>query len=305
MIKIGVIGMNEGNAHPISWSAIINGYFNKVEISKLGYPIINTYLQENRDTLGIKNAVVSHIWTQDRSTSRSIAKATGIEHIVSNLNEMKKKVDGVLLLRDDAENHVLMAKPFIDADIPIFIDKPLAISSKEMSYFSNEASKGKFIMSCSSMRFSDECLKAKSELRTLGNLQLVTAVGKKDWLKYGVHLLEGLFYILDDIRPRVVKHIGSENKEIIQLEFENGIIAAFHLFSDITLTFQITLFGDNDWQFIEIKNSYLMFKKNIQCFIDSIQNGKPLLSFNKTENVIHTLIAAKKSFLQKGQLIHL
>jgi hypothetical protein len=35
MIKIGIIGMSPGNAHPTSWSAIINGTFNADEIVSL------------------------------------------------------------------------------------------------------------------------------------------------------------------------------------------------------------------------------------------------------------------------------
>ncbi|MFK5972233.1 MAG: hypothetical protein QM485_03035 [Flavobacteriaceae bacterium] len=53
-------------------------------------------------------------------------------------------------------------------------------------------------MPCSSMRYANECRIVKQELASLGSLELATAVGKKDWIKYGVHLLEALFSLLDD-----------------------------------------------------------------------------------------------------------
>jgi predicted dehydrogenase len=305
MIKIGIIGMSAGNAHPYSWSSIINERFDENEISKAGYPAVSTYLQANKDTLGINAAQVTCVWTQDREISASIAKSAGIENIMDNLEDMIGKVDAVILSRDDPENHVAMAKPFIDAGIPIFIDKPLAATSADLAYFSNEVAKGKLIMSCSYQRYSNECRTAKQELANFGKLELITAVGKKDWLKYGVHLLEGMFALVGDPKPVAVKHVGEDGKDIVHIEFENGLQATLHLFMDISPTFQISLFGQKGWRLIEIKNSYSQFRNTIIEFVRSVEEGKARLSFDKTENIIQTLIAAKESLEQGGKKIFL
>lgn len=305
MIKIGVIGMSAGNAHPYSWSAIINGCFDGEEIRRIGYPAVDTYLSVNKDTLGIQDAKVTYVWTQDLSISKSICKAVGVEHVAEKLEEMIGKVDAVILGRDDPENHKAMAKPFIDADIPIFIDKPIAGTTKDLDYFSEQNAKGKFIMSCSSVRYSNECRTAKQELGNLGKLELITAVGKKDWLKYGMHLLEGIFMIQDDPKPHRVKHIGEKGKDIVHIEFQNGCQCILNLFMDLTPGSQISLFGQNGWRLIEIKNSYSMFRDNIIEFIRSVNEGKPRLPFYKTENIIRTLIGANDSLQQGGKTIYL
>lgn len=297
--------MSPGNAHPYSWSAIINGRFDGNEISKVGYPAVTRYLEANRDTLGINGALVTHIWTQDRKISESIARTTGIEHIVNDLEEMSGQVDAVILSRDDPENHVAMSKPFIDAGIPIFIDKPIAITTEDLNYFSAQTAKGKLIMSCSSMRYANECRIVKQELASLGKLELATAVGKKDWSKYGIHLLEALFSLLDDPKPVSVKHIGKTNKDIVFIEFENGFEAVIHLFMDITSTFQVSLYGQDGWRLIDIKNSYSMFRDNIIEFVRSVQEGKSRLPFEKTENIIRTLIGANVSLKNGGRSIDL
>ena len=133
MIKIGIIGMSTGNAHPYSWSSIINGKFDSDEINNAGYPAVSAYLQANVDTLGINAAKVTHVWTQDKEISASIAKSSIIENVSGSLEDMVGSVDAVMLSRDDPENHVAMAKPFIDAGIPIFIDKPLASNSTDLT----------------------------------------------------------------------------------------------------------------------------------------------------------------------------
>jgi predicted dehydrogenase len=303
MIKLGIMGMSPGNAHPYSWSSIINGQFDGDEITKIGYPAVADYLEANKDTLGIHDVRVTHVWSQDKKISESIASSSGIDCVAEEMEDMIGQVDAILLSRDDPENHVAMAKPFIDAGVPVFIDKPIAATAKDLGYFSNEVAQGKFIMSCSSMRYANECRSAKTRLKSLGALELVTAVGKKDWTKYGVHMLEAIFSILDDPRPIRVTNIGKEKRAIVGVEFENGLQATLHLFMDIAGTFQVSLFGQSNWCLIDIKNSYSMFRDNIIEFIRSVQEGKPRLSFDKTENIIRTLIAAEESFRQGGKTI--
>jgi predicted dehydrogenase len=305
MMKIGMMGMSPNNAHPYSWSSIINGVFDGEEISRLGNTGVSAYLTANQDTLGINHSRVTHIWTQDRLISKSIAKSAGIPHTVDTAEEMIGKVDAVILARDDADNHVAMARPFIEAGIPIFIDKPLAASIKDLDWFRNHEAKGKFIMSCSSMRYSNECRTVKTELASLGQLELVTAVGKKDWLKYGVHMLEAMFAVLSDPKAVSVQHIGKKGSDIVYVVFENGLHATLHLFMNISLTFQLSFFGQSGWRMADIKNSYSMFRENIIEFVRSVEEGKSRLEFSKTENIINTLIGAETSLQNGGKIIYL
>ncbi|MBD2703537.1 Gfo/Idh/MocA family oxidoreductase [Spirosoma sp. BT702] len=305
MLKIGIIGMSPGNAHPYSWSAIINGVFDGDEIIRIGYPAVAEYLNANRDTVGIDTAKVTHVWAQEPAIASSIAKGAGIANTVEKLEDMIGEVDAIILARDDPEKHKEMAQPFIEAGIPIFIDKPLTYSTEDLDWFSAQSAAGKFIMSCSSMRYANECRIARQELKSFGKLELVTAVGKKDWKKYGIHLLEGIFGILGDPQPVSVRHIGEPDKEIVQLILEDGLVVMLHLFNDISGTFQISLFGQQGWKLIDIRNSYSMFRDNLIEFLRSVEEGKPRISFDKTVNLMRVLIAAQESQEQGGAVINL
>ena len=305
MLKLGVLGMSPGNGHPYSWSAIINGDYDETAMAACGYAGIPLYLGANRDTLGIDGARVTHVWTQAKEISEHIAAASLIDHVVNRPEEIIGQVDAVLLARDDPENHLAMAKPFIDAGVPIFIDKPLAACETDLAYFSEQQGKGKFIMSCSSMRYAAESRAVKSELATLGEIELATAVSKKDWIKYGVHMLEGLFALLDDPRALSVQHVGLAGKDVVVIHFATGITATIHLFYDIVPTFQLSLFGRSGWRLIEYKNWYAMFRENLLEFVRSVRQGAPRLAFAKTENIIRTLIAGQRSLELGGQLMEL
>jgi hypothetical protein len=87
------------------------------------------------------------------------------------------------------------------------------------------------------------------------------------------------------------------------VEFENGLMAIFHLYMDIAPTLQISVFGQKGWRLIELKNSYSMFRDNIIEFVRSVRDRESRLSFDKTENIIRTLIAANQSLQQSGRKI--
>jgi predicted dehydrogenase len=305
MIKIGVIGMSPGNAHPSSWSAIINGVFDGDKIADMGYPAVADYLRANQPTLGIPGAKVTHVLSQSREVSEMIASTAGIPHVAVDATDMLNSVDAVLLCRDDPENHVAMAKPFIDASIPVFIDKPLCDNQKDLDYFSMEIERKKLIMSCSSMRYSSECMTVKAAVGSLGMMELITGVCKKDWMKYGIHMLEGIVSVLDDPKPVSVRNTGTPDKNLVQVHYENDIRVMLHLFMDIAPTMQISFFGQEQWRMVEIKNSYSMFRDNIIEFIRSVKEATPRLDFNKTRQVIRVMIAAEDSLKAGGKIINL
>ena len=135
MIKLGIIGISEGNGHPYSFSAIINGY-NDEFMSKSGWDNIYNYLKE-RDRADFKNfdAKVTHVWTQDAKESIKISKASNIDNIVENYIDMIDEIDGVIIARDDYDSHLKIAKPFLEAGKYVFIDKPLSLCVDDLNYF--------------------------------------------------------------------------------------------------------------------------------------------------------------------------
>ena len=76
MVKnVGMIGVSEGNGHPYSFSAIINGY-DKAAMQQSGWSGIFDYLEKKPEgEFGIDGFKVSHVWTQSPEESKKIAAA--------------------------------------------------------------------------------------------------------------------------------------------------------------------------------------------------------------------------------------
>ena len=167
-LKLGMIGLSPGNGHPYSWGAIFNGY-DVNEMSSCPFPVIPQYLsQQSFPQDAIADATVSHIWTQDRDISNHVAKSAYIEAVVDDLEDMIEHVDGILLARDDSETHYEFAKPFLEAGLPIYIDKPLATTVAEAEkIYSLQQFEGQ-IFTCSALRYAPDFQWQENERDDLG-----------------------------------------------------------------------------------------------------------------------------------------
>ena len=138
---------------------------------------------------------------------------------------MVEAVDAVLIARDDPESHAALAQPFLDAGMPVLVDKPLAATESDLAFFADQARAGRLIMSCSSMRYAPEVRVLKEAAATLGPVRLVAAVGVKDWVSYGVHVLEAICTVLDDPRAHRVRLDSFGYGDVAEIEFDGGTIA--------------------------------------------------------------------------------
>ena len=305
MLKLGIIGMSEGNGHPYSWSAIINGSYDPVLMQDCGFPVIPAYLAGNSDTLGIDGAKVTRVWCKEGvELAQKVARASHIEAAVEKMEDMIGQVDAVLIARDDPENHVVMAKPFIEAGVPVFIDKPLAFSREDLNYFTSQVQAGKFIMSSSALRYSAGVQANREKIKNLGQIRLCVATGPKYLRTYAIHYLEGMFSLLGDPQALRVQHIGTDGRNTIRVELANGAEAFVHVIKDITAG-ELNVYGTAGHVSVDHGGSYTCFRAQLVEFVRSLQAGKPRTDFKITHNLINTLVGARESMNAGGKIIEL
>lgn len=86
-----MIGMIDGNGHPWSWSAIINGY-DREKLAACPYPVIPQYLNARPDgTVRIPEAFFTHLWTDRWEEASAVASATLISHVVKHPEDVSCK----------------------------------------------------------------------------------------------------------------------------------------------------------------------------------------------------------------------
>ena len=273
-LKLGVIGLSEGNGHPYSWSAICNGY-SPVHMSACEFSVIPQYLAEQSwPDARIPGVEVTHIWTQDEKLSHQVAKASLISQVVDEPEAMLGQIDALLLARDDAENHLAFARSFLRAGVPVYIDKPIALSVNDMDeLYQLEQYEGQ-IFTCSALRYAKELMLSESDRERIGPIRRLQATTPKSWEKYAVHIIEPSLQIIDvaaDIASTCSRAVA-EGGRSVSVSFGNGITADFAAFgTGVSAPLSIRVFGEKDWIELASVNTFLAFKTALSEFVEGIR----------------------------------
>ena len=284
-LRLGVVGLSEGNGHPYSWSAIFNGCDMKY-MRDCGFPVIPEYLSKQTfpDDC-IPDAHVTHIWTQDHAISEHVAKASLIPNVADRMEDMIGQVDAVLLARDDPENHYAMAKPFIEAGLPIYIDKPLARNVREAEeIYALERYKGQ-IFTCSALAYSDGLA-----IGDIGEIRHVQAFVIKDWKKYAIHVVEPALHLFDWRSP-IVSHTvtANETNKIVSLVWASGMTTTFTTLYGAQCGFRVQAFGTKGSANVDFGGTFHMFRNALSAFVDIVRGKRENNSREITMKVMDIL----------------
>ena len=305
-IKLAMIGMVEGNGHPYSWSAIINGQYDAKIMADCGYPVIPQYLAAAKDELGISGAKVTHIWCNERSDAEKVAKAAYIPNVVNNPEDVIGKVDAVIIPTDKGWEHLDRARPFIEADMPIFIDKPLTDSEDHLKQFVKWQRQGKPIMSTSCMRYAKEFAEVQNRLSELGELRLITMTTAKSWERYGIHALEGVYPFLEPEGWLWVANTGTEQANVVHCRHESGVDVILAAIADMYGAFGcLNLYGTKGNLSAQFTDTFYAFKTQLVEFINYLKTRDLPFEFSQTVELMKIIIAGIRSREESGRVVRL
>ena len=278
-LKLGVIGLSEGNGHPYSWSAICNGYDSKY-MKECPFPVIFDYLEEQSFPEAQLDGVrVTHIWTQDQKISENVARASKIENIVGDYKDMIGDIDALLLARDDAETHFEMAKPFLEADLPVYIDKPVALSTQDLQNIMELKRFPGQIFSCSALQFSKELELSSNDQAKLGDIKRIYGKTPKSWDKYAVHIIEPILRMFD-YQSDIAEHSINKNDDGIvsnSFSFKNGIEITLEAYGANVTPIEIRVEGTKSELVLRFSDSFTAFREAIRLFILGINEKRDII----------------------------
>jgi predicted dehydrogenase len=297
--SIGIIGLSEGNGHPFSFGSIINGY-SPEGLANSGWPGIYDYVRRRHPSeFGLGDWRITHAWTQDGETTRRLCAACRIEHGVEDYRDFLGNVDAVIVARDDYERHVEIARPFLEAGLPVFVDKPLSVEPAELRFLKSYLEKGQ-LMSCSGMRYARELDEARADLGSFGDVRLIRGAIVLSWEKYGVHLLDAVFGMITS-HPVSVQMLPVDHASAA-VRMNDGVLLQIDALGDCARTFHIEIFGTKRTGAYDIVDNFSMFRRTLWQFLESIREGKPAIPPERTLEVMRVLIAGRISKKEKREV---
>ncbi|MFA9478942.1 Gfo/Idh/MocA family oxidoreductase [Phycisphaerales bacterium AB-hyl4] len=306
-IRLAMLGMVEGNGHPYSWSAIVNGRYDADVMAKCGYPVIAQYLgAQPKENLGIPGAQVTHVWCDQRTDAEQVARAAYIDHIVDKPEDVIGHVDAVIIATDVGHEHLDRARPFIEADLPVFIDKPLTDREDHLRQFHAWWQQGKAILSTSCMRYATEFAQLREQLPATGTPRLIFATMLKDWERYGIHGLESIYGLLPPGGWQRVVNTGTPELNIVHLTHEAGVDIVLAVGHDLVGGYgHVSVIGSKATVRAEFRDTFAAFKAQLVAFVDYLRCGVSPVPQTETIEQMKIIIAGIRSREQHGKPIYL
>jgi len=255
MLRIGIVGSD--NSHALAYATLLNV-----------------------ERVAGDDARAVAIWGQDQVHTRNVAFKGGIETIVTDPSEMLGKVDAVFVEDRHGDLHAEHALPFLEKGLPVFIDKPLAISLADMGRLIAAANaSGSFLTSFSSLRTDATTDAIAAQATSIGQIRVAHVAGPCDFESvyggpffYATHAVEiALGLIGDDL---VTASAARSGKNVVVTAIWNDeTIAAITYLSDAKYHFGATLYGTDGVASGEILANHDGYRTAIGIILDGMTSG--------------------------------
>jgi hypothetical protein len=304
-LRFAMLGMIPGNGHPYSWSAIFNG-FDPVAMAQCPYPVIPKYLgAQPAGTVSIDGARITHLWTDNPVEAPGVAAAALIPNVVPRPEDVIGHVDAVIIATDDGTDHVRRARPFVEAGLPVFVDKPLATSLEELKTFIAWEKQGAKLLSSSGLRYAPELDTCLTHLKTLGELRWLGGLSCKTWERYGIHLLEPLYRV---VGPGIVsvRLEAAPGLEVAHIVHRSGVQITLPVIYDGGATFgQMQVCGTAGQTAFKFSDTYTGFRRQMVSFVDYVRTGVSPYPWAETVELMVALIAGLRSRAENSRRVEL
>ena len=221
--EFAIIGINKGNGHPYSFSAIVNGFNKKLLNKYCEFNVIKKYLVgKNLPNSKFKKYKIKYIYTPNINISKKIAKSCNIERPIKNLDDLPQNISGIILARDDFKYNESVINFCTKRKISLFVDKQ--ISKNRIFLLKNKLKLFNYgkIYGGSGLSFCDEFLKFKKEHKKKKlKISKIICISKGKWINYGQHLLDPIYDILKFDKNTFKQKIKNLNTIILKGKISN------------------------------------------------------------------------------------
>ncbi len=273
MFRVGIIGSE--NSHAMAFSEIFN------LSQKESYPDIQ----------------VVAICGEDEAASEAVRDKCGVS--IMTPEEMLGNVDAIMVTSRDGALHAKYAKPFIEAGIPAFVDKPLTRNVEEACALMRLAKeKGVPVVGGSSLKYPED-LQALKEIVEKGEVRgadlaapvsLVNDYG--GFFFYASHLVEMTMAIFGS-KPRKVKACRTADSVTALVRFDQCDVT--NHFNEGNYHYSATIYTKDQSVFKELDVSKI-YQHECDAFANMLRSGEMDQTYEELVMPVAYIAAIEKSY---------
>ena len=232
-------------------------------------------------------------------------KEMGVQ-IVDKPVDMIGHVDAVFIESNEGNLHLDHAKPFLEAGLPLFIDKPFAATTAQARAIADAAAgHGTPIFSASSLRYTETVMEAQASLAEDGGAlgAYVHSPGSEHYanpglLNYGIHGVEVLYTLMGP-GCQEVWAVRTDGADHVTGRWDGGRLGTVRAIRAGSAGYGLTAFSEKRTltESIDASNNYRNLLREIMNMLDS---GEPPLAIEETIEIISFIEAAYRSSQNGG-----
>jgi hypothetical protein len=229
----------------------------------------------------------------------------GVE-IVDRPEELLGRVDGVLIESQEGAAHLPRARPFLEAGLPVFIDKPFANSVHDAREIARLAGRhGSPVFSSSSLRFTPELVSLLADHEGLGEVHgadawtpASTHPGNPGLFHYGIHGVETLYAVMGP-GCHEVWCASESGGEVAMGRWRDGRIGTLRGIRAGAAPFGVTVFAEKTVRTLALDTKYI-YRELLRQIVAFFETGRPPIPLSHTVEIVAFIEAALHSANNDG-----
>ena len=219
-LRIGMIGLD--TSHVTAFTSVLNATNNGKHIP--GARVVAGFKGGSQD--------IESSWSRVEGYTKELREKYGVT-IYDSIEELCRNVDVVMLESVDGRPHLEQAKPVIKARKPLYVDKPMAGSLRDvLAIFKMAKEAGVPVFSASSLRFGRKTQSVRQGaigrvLRAETFSPSPLEKSHPDLFWYGIHGVESLFTVMGPGCETVKRRATSDGRIEVIGTWKDGRVGIF------------------------------------------------------------------------------
>jgi predicted dehydrogenase len=228
--------------------------------------------------------------------------------IVEKAADMIGKVDGMFIEAVDGTVHLERARPFLEAGIPCFIDKPFTCSTADARKILELSEKHKApVFSSSSLRYAPEVVEFAADPKpgklvgcaVYGPCSLSPIPDRNAGLyHYGIHAVEMLYTLMGPGCQRVAA-THEKGTDVVTGQWKDGRLATVRGIRDGASGYGFLAFSEKGIKPTTVGTS-VIYRELLKKVVEFFKTGKPPVEPSTTAEVMAFIEAANRSGANHG-----